>query len=97
MEHCPTCGAVYRGDPVCSRCGTDLKPLLDIEEGARLCRERAMGALADGSLQAARQAAVRAWRLHRSGESAKDMALVSLSCRRYAEALAFWREHRGEA
>ena len=36
MECCPTCNAGYKGTPICRRCKTDLKPLLDIEEKSRI-------------------------------------------------------------
>ena len=45
---CPVCRAGFRGEPVCSRCGADLEPLMALVMKAYLLRRAAKQALAAG-------------------------------------------------
>ena len=42
---CPVCGARFRSTPICSRCRTDLSPLMRIAARAWAARERSRSAL----------------------------------------------------
>ena len=94
MERCPTCGARFRGEPVCSRCGTDLEEVLNIEQAALYCRQQAFAALQDGLPEAAYGHAHRACVLHRSSDSVQALALSAMACQKFAEAVALWHEYR---
>lgn len=64
---CPVCGARFRGSATCSRCGTDLSPLMRITARAWAARGRCRAALLAGDLAAAVRHAAAARRLHRVG------------------------------
>ena len=49
---CPVCGVRFRSAPTCSRCGTDLEPLMRIAARAWAARERSRSALGAGDLPA---------------------------------------------
>jgi len=97
VDRCPTCRAGFRGDAVCSRCGTDLTQILEIEQAAARCRKQAFVALRAGSSEAAYGLAQRACDLYRSPDSVKTLALAALACRRFDQAVALWREYGGAA
>ena len=63
---CPVCGARFRGREVCSRCGTDLAPLMRLAGRAWVLRQRCRQALRAGDPIAAIHAAVLASHLQRS-------------------------------
>ena len=50
---CPVCGARFRGSGTCSRCGTDLRPLMRIAARAWRAREQCRAALRAGDLDSA--------------------------------------------
>lgn len=50
---CPVCQARFRGQPVCSRCSTDLSMLMRISARAWAARQRARVALRGGDLSSA--------------------------------------------
>ena len=93
MQHCPTCGARYRGGSRCHRCQTDLHQVLLIERAAAALRRRARQALRDGHGGQARDDAERACALHRCAESLAVRAVVALRDRDYPLALRLWFEH----
>ena len=63
---CPVCGARFRSTPACSRCSTDLLPLMRIVARAWAARERSRSALNAGDLSRALQLEAKARRLHRT-------------------------------
>ena len=94
MEHCPTCGAKFRGDRVCSRCGTDLGEILEVERAAVHCQQEAFAALRAGRREEAYGLAARACEFHCSPDSVKALALTALACGKFDEAVALWRKYR---
>jgi predicted amidophosphoribosyltransferase len=50
---CPVCSARFRGSPVCSRCGSDLRELMRIAAAAWQARQRCRAALRAGDLEVA--------------------------------------------
>lgn len=64
---CPVCGARFRADTVCSRCGTDLTSLMRIAARAWALRQRCRAALRERDLPSALRHACRASQLHRVG------------------------------
>jgi len=94
MERCPTCGARFRGEPVCPRCGTDLEEVLTIEQAVLYCRQQAFVALQDGLPEVAYDFAHRACVLYRSPDSVRVLALSAMACREFEEAVALWHEYR---
>ena len=62
---CPVCGARFRSTPICSRCGTNLTPLMSIAARAWAARERSRSALNAGDLARAIRLEALARRLHR--------------------------------
>lgn len=50
---CPVCQARFRGQPVCSRCSTDLAALMRLSARAWAARQRARAVLRAGDLPAA--------------------------------------------
>ena len=62
---CPVCGARFRGSATCSRCGTDLAPLMALAARAWVVRDRCRRALLAGDLPAALRLAAAARRLQR--------------------------------
>ena len=95
MQHCPTCGARYRGGSRCHRCQTDLHHLLLIERAAAALRRQARQALRDGRGVQARDDAERACALHRCSESLAVRAIVALRERDFPLALRLWLEYEG--
>ena len=95
MERCPTCKAIFRGEPICSRCGTNLAQILGIERAAMHCQQEALSALRRGFPWAAYRYARRACDLHRSSDSVKALALAALACQKFDEAVALWEECGG--
>ncbi len=94
MERCPTCGANFRGESPCHRCGTELQKILAIERLAAQCRLQSRRALDAGRLGEAESQSRRACALHRSAESLVDRARVAVTTRDFPLALALWRETR---
>jgi len=62
---CPVCGARFRSTTICSRCKTDLAPLMRIAARAWAARERGRSALNAGDLSRAFRWEALARRLHR--------------------------------
>ncbi len=93
MQHCPTCGARYRGGSRCHRCQTDVGQVLLIERAAAALRTRARLALRDGRGGQARDDAERACALHRCSDSLAVRAVVALRERDHPLALRLWLEH----
>jgi predicted amidophosphoribosyltransferase len=62
---CPVCGAGFRATPICSRCKSDLAPLMRIAARAWAARERSRSALNAGDLPRALQLEAIAGRLQR--------------------------------
>ena len=94
MECCPTCEATFRGDRVCSRCGTDLGEILEVERAAVRFQQEAFAALRAGRREAAYGHATRACEFHCSPDSVKALAVTALACGKFDEAVALWREYR---
>ena len=94
MQHCPTCGARYRGGSRCHRCQTDLHQVLLIERAAAALRRRALQALRDGRGGQARDDAERACALHRCADSLAVRAVVALRDGDFPLALRLWFEYR---
>lgn len=92
MEHCPTCGTGFRGEAVCSRCGTDLSEVLALERVAAYWNRCARVALQAGCAKAAYACARRAVEIHRSNEAVQGLALAALACHRFEEALRLYME-----
>ena len=95
MDRCPTCRAIYREGDVCYRCQTDLRQVLAVERASARCRQQALTELQSRRVYAAYDYARRACELHRSPDSIKTLALVSLALRKFDDALVLWREYRG--
>ena len=76
---CPTCRASWRGVSACSRCGTDLAPLMAVAAAAWRLREAARGALDGGREREACALASAALRLHATprGRRLHLLALVA--------------------
>lgn len=64
---CPVCNAGFRDASVCSRCGTDLGPLMRVAAAAFHARQRARDALRNGDLRSALRWSASAWGAHRVG------------------------------
>jgi hypothetical protein len=62
---CPVCGARFRSTAICSRCKSDLVPLMRIAARAWAARERCRSALNAGDLSRALRLDAQARRLHR--------------------------------
>jgi len=62
---CPVCQAKFRGTAVCSRCGTDLTPLMRIAAKAWSARRQSVEALRAGNLSLALRLSAQARKLHR--------------------------------
>ncbi|HET6251214.1 MAG TPA: hypothetical protein VFE47_26260 [Tepidisphaeraceae bacterium] len=60
---CPVCGAKVRGERTCSRCTSDLTPMLRIAARAFAARQRSRAALLAGDLPEAMHWSVVARRL----------------------------------
>jgi predicted amidophosphoribosyltransferase len=58
---CPVCGAGFRGTESCSRCGTDLVPLMRVAARAWVLRQRSRELLRSGDLYQAMRVAGEAW------------------------------------
>jgi hypothetical protein len=64
---CPVCGASFRGSAICSRCGTDLGPLMRVAATAWKARQQARRDLQSGDLLSALRCSTAAWKLHHCG------------------------------
>ena len=62
---CPVCSASFRGATNCSRCGTDLSPLMQLAARAWRARRRSREALLAGDLDEALRWSAQSRRLHR--------------------------------
>jgi predicted amidophosphoribosyltransferase len=73
---CPACGARFRGDATCSRCGADLARLMSLAASAFLARRQARRLLLAGDLRGALEQARQAQRLAatRAGEAVSRIA-----------------------
>ena len=69
---CPVCRAGFRGTTTCSRCGTDLRPVMYIAAEAWAAQERCRAALAAGDLALALKWAARGRQLRNSKEVAPN-------------------------
>lgn len=94
MDRCPTCRAIYREGDVCYRCQTDLRQVLAVERAAARCRQQALTELHSRRIYSAYDYARRACELHRSPDSIKALALVSLALRKFDDVLVLWQEYR---
>ena len=63
---CPVCSASFRGVPNCSRCGTDLSPLMKLAARAWRARRHCREALLAGDLDEALRWSAQSQRLHRT-------------------------------
>jgi hypothetical protein len=63
---CPTCRAAFRGDPVCPRCGAELRDLMRVIAKAYALRRQARESLERGDRSTALILARQALRLHRT-------------------------------
>jgi hypothetical protein len=77
---CPTCRAPWREAPECSRCGSDLAPLMRVAVAAFHHRAAAAQALTAGRWSEALHHATEANRLHRT-ERGDALVLVARGCR----------------
>lgn len=68
IERCPTCRARFSGEVICPRCQSDLTPLLQLAQQARVHHRRALESFESGDLPAALAAVQRALQLHRTSE-----------------------------
>ena len=68
---CPVCKARFRAEPLCSRCGADLAPLMTLSLQAWRLRKNARQALWEGDFPLATELAGRAQQAQRTtaGES----------------------------
>jgi hypothetical protein len=73
---CPTCRAPWREQPECSRCGSDLAPLMRLWADAWRYRAAAAAALAGQRWSEALHHAREANRLHRT-EAGDDLLLIA--------------------
>jgi hypothetical protein len=64
---CPVCAARFRGSAACTRCGTDLTPLMRIAAKAWQARQQARSALRAGDFPRGLRLYAGSRRLHRSG------------------------------
>jgi len=73
---CPVCQARFRGTAICSRCGADLTPLMQLAIEAWQKREAARNAIAEGSWEQAKSQAEAAQQSCRTeaGESLRILA-----------------------
>jgi predicted amidophosphoribosyltransferase len=62
---CPVCRAKFRGEAVCSRCGTELGGLMEVAAKAWRIREQSRAALLAGDLLRSLCLSACARRLHR--------------------------------
>ena len=75
---CPTCRAPWREQPECSRCGSDLAPLMRLAAEAWRHRIAAAGSLACGRWRAALHHAREANRLQRTDAGDELVAIARL-------------------
>lgn len=92
MDRCPTCGKKNPTFPICSRCNTDLRQILEVEKAAAHFRSRALAALKQGKRSEAETLADQACFLHRSPSGIVILAIIALANRDFATAEALWRE-----
>ena len=88
MKHCPTCNAKYKGTPICCRCKTDLKHLLNIEEKSRTHYNAAVTAFADNDFNRMFFHAKRSFSLLQTPENCRLLACSALLIHRFDIALA---------
>ncbi len=90
-ERCPTCNAPRRGAAICSRCQTDLGPLVRLEERADLLRARARRCYARGWYRQASSLAGEVVSLERTAQDIHLLACASLMAGDFPGALAAFR------
>jgi hypothetical protein len=73
---CPVCQARFRGSTECSRCGADLRTIMDLAAGAWRLREAARQAIAEGDLERARALAAQSQEICRT-PAGRDLEMVS--------------------
>jgi hypothetical protein len=76
IPKCPVCGAKFRGSVICSRCGGNLGPLMQIAGRAWLLRRQAIAALLSGDPDAAFCLIQRARKLHDTSIARKIELIV---------------------
>lgn len=64
MERCPVCRARFKDEPICTRCGADLSPLLAIEAEAAVLEEQAVALTHTGQWLEVWEVAEQALALH---------------------------------
>ncbi len=87
MEHCPTCKAKYKGNPVCHRCKTDFSLLLQIEKDAVMHLEKAYQAFDEEDFDNMFFHAKRSFSLRQLPGAKKMLAHAAILTRRYATAI----------
>ena len=80
---CPVCRARFRGARICSRCGADLGPLMELSVQAWVLREAARASLAVGDFVGAHRSALEA-QSKQVTEEGEALCLLSA-----------WLEHSG--
>jgi hypothetical protein len=78
---CPVCQAKFRNNRTCSRCGTDLSPLMALAARAYALRRSAAGALRAGDLAHARELADQAQTVCATPQGARLLAVASILAR----------------
>jgi tetratricopeptide (TPR) repeat protein len=92
MEYCPTCRARVSGKSICHRCETDLQQILHLETQALHYQRLSTAALCAGQFEDAFTYALEACALYCSPDSIKALALASLACRRFPEAVRLYQK-----
>ncbi len=82
---CPTCGARFRGEAECGRCGTDLRALAAVILAAREAREEARRSLLQEAGETALAHVDRSLSLHRTARGLRLRALALIACGRLRE------------
>jgi len=84
-SRCPVCRAQFRNQPVCSRCGADLAPLMTLALKAYLLRQSGRNALLQGDFSASQKRARQAQKLCATPTGRQLSILTSwlLSCARH--------------
>ena len=79
---CPVCRAQFRQSRTCSRCGTELTPLMLLAGRAHQLRQSAASALRAGDLPRAASLARQAQAVHATDRSRRLAAVTALLARR---------------
>ena len=79
---CPTCGARFRGEARCGRCGTDLQRLMAVARQAHALREEARLALLADRPAAALDVLDRARQIHDTPSARRLLVLALLAADR---------------